>query len=220
MITCDSDHIYRNPEGEIYLSVTQNLIIAGLVDFSMCRPEDLEFAALRGQHVHQAVHLYWLDDLEVGSLDKAYKGYIEGFIKFIKENGIEVWSSEEIVYGELLRSAGQYDFITANKHNHNPCFYEIKTSSTVSAITRLQVAGYQLFYNADPEHELAKIYRRACLHLRPNGTYKLIQYKDHNDEHIFRGICRANWWSLNNRIIPVGARSNEKVYNLCKEIIG
>lgn len=218
MITCDVNHIYRNDEGEIYLSVTQQLIIAGLVDYSMVRREDLDFAALRGQYVHEASNMYLHDDLDLELIDDSYRGYVEGFVKFVTENGLTVWRSEELVWDEKLRTAGRFDFIgTLRPLNSLPILFEIKTTASISPTVKLQTAAYKLFYERRDSSVTPT--QRSCLHLMKNGNYKLIKYIDRNDGHAFCNIVRGNWWALNNGIIPIGAKSDPKIWELCKTII-
>lgn len=220
MVTCDADHIYRNEAGEIYLSVTQHLQISGLVDFSMCRQEDLEYAAMRGQYVHEAVNMYLHDDLELEGLDDQYRGYVKAFIKFMKENKINACSSEEIVWSDELKTAGSYDFICDSLiFKGYGALFEIKTSASLPKTTGIQTAAYKLLYNGgDLLRSTRSVLERWSLLLNNKGTYRLKSYKE-TDDKIFKSIVRLNWWALSNGIIPVGARSNEKVYQLCKSII-
>lgn len=221
MITLDKNHIYRNEAGEVYLSVTQHLTIAGLVDYSMVKPEDLAYATERGKYVHEAIHLYLYDDLDIDSLDEAYKGYVEAAIKFFQQTGVEVLSAEEIVYNDLLRTAGQYDFICPMESKLNSQLFEIKTTSTIPVTAKLQTAAYRQFFNNGCPDGTIPIIDRHCLHLKPTGNYKVITYpRNRSDEIAFNNICRANWWALSNKIIPIGAKADPKVYELCEEIIG
>lgn len=214
------DHIYRNEKGEIFLSVTQHLQIAGLVDYSMVKPADLEFAALRGQYVHKAHYLYLLDDLEVGSLDKEYRGYCEAFVRFYKEQNIEVWDSENIVYSDDLRTAGTPDIICASfkSGDYAGAVIEIKTPTILPKTIGLQTAGYKCLYNEMPSKEVAVVGRWALL-LKNNGKYSLIKQVNKRDQGAFRNIVHANWYALSNGIIPIGAKTDPKTWELCKSII-
>lgn len=219
MVTRDDKHVYRNEKEEIYLSVTQQLAIAGMVDFSMVRQEDLNYAAQRGQYVHEAVGLYLYDDLDVEGLDDSYRGYVKGFIKFMLENNIKVYSSEEIIYDDDLRTAGAYDIVCASFKGgeYANAVIEIKTPDTLPKTTGLQTAGYKHLYNKGMQGP--RIVGRWALRLRNNGKYSLTKMINKNDISIFKYICHTNWWCLSNGIIPVGAKSDKKVEQLCKSII-
>lgn len=216
MITRDENHVYRDKDGKIFLSVTQHLCISGLVDFSMVKKEDLDFAALRGHHVHKAHYLYLLDDLDIDCLDESYKGYCEGFIKFYKENNIEGWDSESILSSDSLRTAGSFDLIC--KFGNQGSVVEFKTSTTMPKTIGLQTAGYKRLWNAN--HPQNIVIQRYGIQLLKTGKYRIHHCSDSNDNKIFKNIVHNNWWALNKGIIPVGAKSNENVYNLCKIITG
>lgn len=222
MIHRDESHIYRDESGKIFISVTQNLAIAGLVDFSMVKPVDLEYARLRGQYIHDAIDKHLLDDLDIEAPElEGYRDYIKAYIQFEKDHQWEAYKSEGIVYDELLRTAGQFDQVGKKGNNiggYRLTVLDIKTAVTVSEVARLQLAAYQDFYNQDQENE-NKITARICLQLLPTGKYKVFWYKDKQDIHIFKCICRTNWWALSNRIIPMGAQKDKKVLALCQEII-
>lgn len=216
MISLDNKHIYRNEKGEIYLSCTQHLVIAGLVDFSMVNKEDLEYAGLRGKHIHRAHYLYLLDDLDVESLDESYRGYCNAFIKFYKEQNIEVWDSENILHSDTLLTAGSFDLMCSL--NGYGSVVEFKTSATMPKTVGLQTAGYKILWNQNKPKN--KVLFRYGVHLKKTGKYTIHRCEDSNDNRIFENIVRTNWYALSKGIIPIGARSNDNVYNLCKSITG
>jgi hypothetical protein len=214
MITRDNNHIYRDDGGEPYISVTQHLQIAGLVDYSMCRTEDLIYAAERGKYVHEAINMYLYDDLDVEGLDESYRGYVQAAIKFLES--ITVLSSEEIVCDPDLRTAGQYDLI--GRCDLMKTLVEFKTCSTLPSTTSLQLSGYKhldyVYGNRDEP-----IMRRMAVLLKNNGSYTVHEFKDKNEPWFVR-IARNNWAALNAGIIPLGAKASDETYNLCREIIG
>ncbi len=219
MITLDDNHIYRNDKGEIYLSVTQQLQIAGLVDFSMVKPEDLDFAKLRGKYVHKAINMYLYDDLDVGGLDGSYRCYVEGFVKFKEENGLLSYQSEEIVFNDVLKTAGTFDFIGSinSDLSSRAYMFEIKTPQTMPLTTPYQVAAYVKLWNSMHDD---KIYGGYGLHLLSTGNYRLYKYDLLKYGKKFINICHANWGALEDGIILMGAKSDPKTLELCKEIIG
>lgn len=215
MVTREDQHIYRNEQGKIYLSCTQHLTIAGLVDFSMVRAADLEYAGQRGGFVHRAHYLYLLDDLCVESLDESYKAYCEAFIKFYKEQSVEVWDSENILHSDKLMTAGSFDMI--GKFNGVGSVFEFKTSATMPKTTGLQLAGYKTLWNENKPKNL--VINRWGVHLLKTGKYKLQRYEDTREKDIFKNIVKTSWWSLSNKIIPLGAKNNPETYQLCKSIV-
>jgi hypothetical protein len=216
MITRDSNHIYRNEKGETYISVTQQLKIYGLIDFSMVRKEDLDYAAERGSHVHHAHYLYLLDDLVVDSLDESYKGYVKAIIKFYKEQNIEVWDSESIVYSDKLRTGGSFDLMCS--FNGYGSVVEFKTPVVMPKTTGLQTAAYKMLWNESKPQNF--VVHRYGVQLFNNGRYKIHKYENQQDKFVFANIAHTNWYALSNRIIPVGAKSDPDIYAICKEIVG
>jgi hypothetical protein len=209
-ITCDENHFYR-VGGKLILSTTQQIAIAGLIDYSQISKETLDYAAERGIFVHDAVYLYLYDDLDMDSLDESYAGYVHATIKFLGESGFEVHESEEVIYSERLRTAGKPDLL--GKYQGSHAIVEWKTGSLMMPTTALQLAGYEIL--EDSKH----FTRRLGVHLKPNGNYRIHEYKDKQDMLVFSGICRANYWALSNKIIPTGARDDEKLKELCERII-
>lgn len=216
MLTRNKNHIYRDGNGKILISVTQHLNISGLQDFSMIRPEVLAHAATKGQHIHQAHYLYLLDDLCVDSLDPAYKGYCEAFIKFYKEQNIEVWDSENIISCKRLMTAGSFDLICS--FNSVGSVIEFKTCATMPETTRLQTAGYKILWNGNKSNNL--VINRYGVHLLKTGKYMIYRYEDRSDEQAFKNMVNFNWWVLSNfKNPPIGAKNSDSVYALCQSII-
>lgn len=216
MITRDDQHVYRDSQGKIYIGVTSHFQIAGLVDFSHVNPCDLAFAAQRGSFVHQAHYLYLLDDLDLDSLNESYKCYCEAFIKFYKEQNVEVWDSENIISSDKLRTAGSFDLVCSL--NGTGSVVEFKTSATMPDTTCLQTAGYKILWNENKPRNI--IVNRWGVHLLKTGKYKMYRYEDKSDEQAFINMVRFNWWALSKLKKPsTRAKSDEKIYSLCKSII-
>jgi len=221
MISRNDQHVYHDQSGSKWLSVTQQLTIAGFCDFSMVSPANLEHARIRGYFVHETVKLLVYDNLdtEIDSLDPGYRNYVKAFVQFQKDHGWAVFKTEEIVFDNSLRTCGEYDQIGKLRNSDVLLLLDIKATATVSEAVRLQTAAYRDFYNQDPRNK-QKVGLRGSLQLLPSGKYKLYFYKDAQDIRIFQCICKSNWWSLSNKIIPLGAKSSDSTYKLCKQIIG
>lgn len=217
MISRDQDHIYRNEKDEIYLSCTQHLQIAGLVDFSMVRPEDLNHARDRGLHVHAATKLYLNNDLDLCDPMEGYRGYVEAFIKFCLEHNINAWDAESLLWSDRLKTAGEFDFVSDFKGLQSPTLFEIKTTSVMPLTTPIQIAAYITLWN---ERKTQMIVRGCGIHLKNNGKYSLYEYNPAKYAPWFQSIVRCNWNALSEGIIPTPAKSDQKIFNLCQEIIG
>jgi len=211
----DDSHIYMH-EGNVYLSCTQHIQIAGLVDFSMINPVILAHAALRGQYVHDAVRLYLNDDLDIGTLDESYAGYVQGFVKFCKDHNLEVWDSESIIWSDRLRTAGTFDFVGKISSDHAYAYmFEIKTSSAMPLTIGLQLAGYVKLWNKCRDNN---IFGGYGLLLKKNGTYSLTKYDLLKYGDWFESIVRCNWNAIDSGMIPIGTKENSKLHDLCETL--
>ena len=79
-------HAYRDADGSECLSVTQAIQIAGLIDYSMVRPEYLDVARKRGELVHQACALADRgEDLNHYVMPDLLWPYISAYLSFVAE---------------------------------------------------------------------------------------------------------------------------------------
>jgi len=218
-LTRSEDHIYRNERGDIYISVTQHLQMAGLIDYSQIHPQVLETAAERGNHVHAACNLYLQDDLDMESIDESYAGYVDAFIKFCKECDLMVWESEEYVYSNELKTAGAFDFTGSlgfDKHQTGNLI-EIKTTAVYAdTTTAIQVAGYVHLGNKARER---KLFKGWGLHLRKNGTYRLQEVDIKKYDPWFQSMAYINWCAIADGLIPIGGKMSPSTHILCNQII-
>ena len=213
MVNRDSNHIYRNEAGKIYISVTQHLVIAGWSDFSMIDADTLEYASDMGTFVHEALNMYVEDDLDLYSIKgQLYEPYVLAGIKFLKENNVKVWDCNVLVWDDQLRTAGEMDFTGTLRNDARMIIFDWKTGAKTKT-TAIQLSGYGCLNSKEVIPKLLEV------QLKKNGKYST-EYHDHNKEKgAFKSICRSNWHALARGIIPVGAKNNENVHNLCKTII-
>lgn len=213
MVTRDNNHIYRNKAGKIYISVTQQLVISGWSDFSMIDPDTLEYAGERGKFVHDALNLSFLDDLNLESIKGVpYEPYVLAGIKFIKENNIKIWDYNILVWNDNLRTAGEMDFIGTMGKNPRMVIFDWKTGVKTKT-TPIQLAGYGHMNKKSSNPLLMEV------DLKKTGSYSIDSYHYAAEKEAFKSICRGNWHALSRGIIPVGAKNNDNVYQLCKTII-
>lgn len=160
-------------------SVTQILVKSGIVDTIWYT----ENGCARGDAVHKAIHYHDQDDLEWDSLDEIVKPYVEAWIKFRTDVHFEIIKSEESVYDPIYRYAGTYDKIGFLGPKN--IILDIKTGAPHQA-NALQLAAYAATFTNPLE--------RYALHLKPDGTYKLIHYTDRSDIKTFlAALAVVNW---------------------------
>lgn len=186
----DADtHTYRL-DGVVIPSVTQILKEVGVVDFSGIDPHVLEKAADRGTYVHKCCELLFLNDLDIDAIDPESVGYVDAFLKFMKEqcgpDGFRILEMEKIVFHRLLRYAGTLDILA--ERGKERWIIDIKTGSSQISYA-LQTAAY--------ENCFSEPHKRACLYLCPDGEYHLHPYTDCNDVRVFQSCVSLYWWKMN-----------------------
>lgn len=198
MIKCDPEtHIYKDTEtGRIIPNVTSIIEDAGLSDFSMVEPEKLRRAQKFGKAVHTACHLYDIDDLDMDSLNPALKPYLEDWIKWEKDSGFIVQSSEQIVYSKIYNYVGTYDKV--GLLDGIKTLIDIKTGTTLPKTIGLQLSGYVEAANEGKKRE-DKIKRRLSVWLLGNGQARPAEYEERTDFRVFTSCLNiCNWKKINN----------------------
>src|SRR5256885_13258516 len=98
-------------DGEQVPSVTQILRDQGLIDLSHIPSFILEAARRRGSAVHQLVHYLNENDLDWGSVDPAYRGYLDAWIAYREEKRLRIDLCEYRVASRRRRLAGTFDVL-------------------------------------------------------------------------------------------------------------
>lgn len=171
-------------EGRDLISVTTALTIAGMVDSTHWNEE----ARLRGQYVHQCIALEAEGDLDENTVDPMVRPYFEAFRKFQRETSVTLEIVERRVCDPLLGYAGTLDAIGLWPDGERTLF-DWK-SGFFPPMAAPQTAAYlrcaRDFYPAG-----TRITRKG-LHLRADGTYRLMPFHDIvQDEHDFIGALRV-----------------------------
>ncbi|MBI5193251.1 MAG: hypothetical protein HZA08_07410 [Nitrospirae bacterium] len=169
--------------------VTGILTDAGLINTDWFQEEH----ANRGTAVHTAC-LYWLqNDLDEESLDPQLAGYLEGFKEFMHKSGFspEMSLVEKPRYDALKLFAGTPDL--PGYMNSLPVIIDIK-SGGVYPYHALQLAAYKILLRVNGFQAL----KRYVLQLRPNGSSKLHEFKDINDEGVFLAALTLYQWKYKN----------------------
>lgn len=175
-------------DGRPVPSVTK--ILSPLVDFSMVAPAVLERKRTLGSALHKCIELYLLDDLEVSSIHEEVKPYFEGFLKFMAETKFEIISAETQVYSKKLWYAGTFDL--KGTIFGKRALIDTKSVAVLGKSVGPQLAAYEYAHNEINPKE--KIQARFALWLKPDGTYRLPEYKDTRDYEIFKSCLNVHNW--------------------------
>ena len=166
-------HIYTL-NGRQLVSVTQSLVLGGLVDPTWFT----DFGRDRGTAVHEAVLYDVQADLDRASVHPAIRGYVDGWFRFLIESRFKPIPKfcERRQFHPLHFYAGTLDLWGLLNARH--VIIDVKTGDASTA--GYQTAAYSKFpafmaYNPD----------RYSLRLYPDGRYKLNKHDDPNDWLVF-----------------------------------
>lgn len=181
--------------GERVPSVTEVLDLAGLTDIhriiGIVGEDVVRNAAKRGSLVHGYCEMIDLDpQFEISTAPLSVQGYLAGYQKFIREMGCAPILIEETVVSTAHRFAGTVDRV--GYIGRILYTYDLKTPAAPDPSWRLQAAGYAIAI----DEQLGERTHRACLQLKPNGTYKFHAYADPGDVHTFLAAVRVAHYRL------------------------
>jgi len=190
------------PEGHKYFvgdreipGTTQILSDLGIVDLPMVRAEVLEQKSRLGTSVHEVCSRWDQGMLDITSLNPLLLPYLESWITFASDFGIEHSMIEYCSYSTKWQFGGTSDRIskiTKGKFKNKTVIIDIKTGTYLEGVA-LQTAAYSLIWN---ELGTQKATVRMAVQLR-EGKYKVYPYLNKNDERIFLA-CLQVWKYKNN----------------------
>lgn len=184
----EATHTYTLDK-KVIPSVTQILSIAN--NFSFVDKELLQRASKFGTAVHKATELYDEGELNEETLDLALVSYLEGWQKFLSDTKFKVLESETRVYSEQ-GYAGTFDRL--GMLSNKLTLLDIKTSTTVTRSTSLQLAAYA---QAWKEMHNEQIEQLISVQLKP-CNYSIQIYSDPTDFLTFRNFLAVYQWSHKN----------------------
>jgi hypothetical protein len=140
-----------------------------------------------GKAIHNDTALYDKNDLDISTVSTPVIPYLEAWVQFKKDTGIEIIDIEDSIYSKKLYIAGTPDRIVRLKRRK--AVLDIKTGTLNKARVRLQLAGYEVIYN---ENNSIPIKDRYSVQLQPDRTppYTLDQYEDSLDKYVFLGAYK------------------------------
>lgn len=187
----EADHVY-SVGGRVLPSVTQ-LLKPIAIDFSRVMPDVLERKRAIGQAVHLACSLDDEGDLEEESLADELRGYLAAWRKFRNGSVRRIIMNEQRMHHGALFYAGTVDRVLEIDALPGEWTIDIKTAALPHPIYGVQTMGYSMLAGG-PSPRM----RRATIHLRPDGEFKIHEYKNPNDEVAFRACLSLHHWSQSN----------------------
>lgn len=175
-------HVYRL-DGVAIPSVTS--LLGKLHSFAGVPEDVLEAARERGTAVHKATQYFDEDDLDEAMLDDRTAGYLAGWKAFVAMKRPQWTAIERPVFHPLHRYAGTPDRFCVMDGVESQI--DIKTAAQSHPVWDLQTSAYN--------HAAGKpSARRYTCQLRPDGTFKLIEWKDAASWPTFVGLVTLYNW--------------------------
>lgn len=173
-------HTYTK-DSWIYPSVTQALKGAGLIDTTFFTEEKRDI----GTGVHMLTAMYDTDTLkDFGNISE---GYLDAWIKFLKETGFKIDKIEIPMCSDKHMFAGTPDRLGwLSKYG----VLEIKATEANYPYFAAQTGGYEILANENfPKN---KIKERNVVHLSPDGKYKITKHENNSDKFDFLACLRIH----------------------------
>lgn len=181
------NHIYKL-DGRRLPSVTG--ILSVLNNFDMIPKDVLERKRLLGTALHKAIELHINDDLDTSTIHQDVTPYFNAYLKFESDTGFKPDFSEARIFSKTFGYAGTLDLIGAL--NSERVLIDTKTVAVLGCSVGPQLAAYKHgFEELNPDMPIKK---RFSLQLKPDGTYKLPEYKDKRDIEIFKSCLNIHRW--------------------------
>jgi hypothetical protein len=191
-LTYDDDlHQYRY-DGQIVPSVTQVLHRLSADQYRGADPEAMERAALLGKAVHRMIELDLRGQLDTASLSEELGIYFVAWRDFMATSGFVPIRSEQLVYSARYGYAGTLDLFGRLDRF---ALIDAKRTIAVPRTAGPQTAAYEAALRESlPELTAAEPIDRYALHLRPDGTWRLVPFRDRMDLRVFLAQITTHQW--------------------------
>lgn len=196
----ETNHIY-SVNGVKIPGVTEILSPITADGYSKINPAVLEHAAMKGTLVHE-----WCEMFDYGCADDVMPTelvpYCQAYANFIRDYRPRWEKIEEIVYNEKAGYAGRLDRFGVIDGDKS--VVDIKTISSPSTKTHISVCCQTAAYAAAIDRTDAE---RYALYLKPDGTYRLFNCLDYEQEQNFSGeMIFCTLLKLNKKLNSIGRR--------------
>lgn len=154
--------------GKIMPSVTEIMRFITDRKYEPVTESILDIAKNKGTQVHMACEVY--NKTGYVGIEDEYKGYLEAYMKWVKDNGIDrtKLESEIKLYHKVLNYAGTIDMIYDKKS-----IIDIKTCHDIDTkTTSVQTSAYREMAKCNGYDAISDCY---ILWLSKNGDYKYVK---------------------------------------------
>jgi hypothetical protein len=187
-IDFDVDKHRYSVDGQHMPSVTQILQEAGLVDTTWFTTEGRS----RGTYVALMTEAYDMGTLQNPRVHPEMRAYLDAWIAFRGAMKFDIVERERARYQPRMKYCGTPDLV--GTYFGEWAIIDIKTGGKLPHYP-IQTSGYQGFWAG----RIGKKPRRFCLYLKKNGTFKLQEHtNDQDDWQIFCSCVQLWHWKKEN----------------------
>ena len=198
----EAAHVYR-VDGRVVPSVTQILGRLSAEEYRFVDASGMEDAALLGKAVPKMIDLDLRGDLDVEALSEGLQVYYTAWQKFRHLSGFQMVLSEDQVCSSKYGYAGTLDL--AGWLNDRFVIIDAKRTAQVPRTAGPQMAAYlqalgesgRTFPVPGSTELAARVANaeRYALHLRADGTWRLVPFTDKSDLRVFLACKTLHDWS-------------------------
>lgn len=152
---------------------------------------EMRAACERGTLVHELCELHDKDQPhpEIPGL----AGYLVAWIRFRVETGAEILENELRIGGAKFGYVGRLDRVAQIKNR--VWILDIKSGGPWPTHGP-QTAAYEHAYRTEHWPRRTKEFRRGCVHLKKDGTYKIVEHQSVHDWHTFCAYQRIAYFEI------------------------
>lgn len=194
-IDFDADKHEYSVNGVRIPSVSEILSPLSAERYGELNPWVVKAAAARGTAVHEACELldYGCDPEEDAEID----GYVSAYVLFLCEHDVEWQDIEKVV--AYIRAAGELPLYCGTIDRYgtldgNKALLDIKTYASLTTDAQLTASCQTALYRDAIEGRGGSVDKRYILHLRKDGTYRLVDLDKWDNERGFSS--RDTAWML------------------------
>lgn len=202
-------HEYRELDGTIVPSCTQILESVWPGTYKGIREEIMQRKSSLGTAVDLACHI--LDTPSEGTLDwkslhEETVGYVRAYERFCREQNFVVADSKVQGIATVRGMKYGYEIDKRGFMGRFATILDTKCAVQEQPLWCLQLAGYEMVQSpsqvlrdapCNEPNRMMNGWWRCALLLRPDGTYKVYQYRDPRDKDMFLCALACVWWGRN-----------------------
>ncbi|KAF1008955.1 MAG: hypothetical protein GAK28_00587 [Luteibacter sp.] len=188
----DAVHEYRF-DGRVVPSVTQILARLSAEEYRGVDRETMERAATLGKATHKVIELDLRGTLDTESLSEGLVPFYRAWRNFRSMSGFEPLLSEQRVYSARYAYAGTLDLF--GRLNGRLALIDAKRTAQVPRTAGPQTSAYEAaLRETRPDLTGAMPIDRFALHLRADGTWRLVPFTERGDLRVFLAQITTQEW--------------------------